>query len=301
MTTHLREYMVYFSTMLNNETVSPRLQFPSINEIWCWCICLGLAGYAGGIFEPSAQRISAGGVFGDIAGAGGFNLAAWAMVLWRLRRIGPASPASLWLVVAAFAYGVSCAVPLAPCLALGLAGLGLVLLRRRDSSEPGREAGWLILLLGVCWGAPYARPVHLIVARFDAVAAGLLVRLAGGQAQVSGNIVGTPEFSIEVFTACASSTPLPEVMLAYLVVVFYRGGHFGRAHFGYLAGSFGVSMALSEIRLGLMEPSRADWRFWHFELGATMYELAALVSALAWPYLATWRLGRVKALPALRA
>lgn len=229
------------------------------------------------------------GVIDGLAGAGGFNLAAWAMVVWRMRGLGPRSPASPGLVMAALAFGMACAVPLAPWLALGLAGVGVGLLVRRDTTDSGREAGWLLVLLGICWGAPFAKPVHMLIARFDAVMAAVLVRLAGGQAEVVGNIVGLPNFSVEVFTVCASSTPLPEVLLAFVVVVLYCGDKFRRAQIKYLAASFAMSILLSEIRLALMVPSRADWRYWHFDGGATIYQLVALVSALFWPYLATLR------------
>jgi hypothetical protein len=165
-----------------------------------------------------------------------------------------------------------------------------------DLPASRREAGLLMVGLGIGWGWPFLRLAHAAIGHLDAQAVGFILRHSGLDVLVQGNIVGRGNFSIEVLPACASSSPLAEVALAYVVVAFYFAHRLSKADLPWLVASLFYSIVLTEIRLSLMVPSWADWNWWHNGPGVTVYELVALAGAVLFPWLASRPRSAFKAL-----
>lgn len=230
-------------------------------------------------------------------GAGAFNAAAWVLVMARWLAPAPRCPAPATLALPLLACALICVLPIGIALAPGLILLGLGLLMHAALPASWREAGLLVLGLGVSWGWPFLRLAHAAVGHLDAQAVGFILRFAGLDVLVQGNIVAHGQFSIEILPACASSSPLAEVALAYIVVALYCRHRLSKADLPWLLASLIYSIVLTEIRLSLMVPSWADWNWWHNGPGVTVYELVGLAGAVLFPWLALRPRPMLKALP----
>ncbi len=260
-------------------------------ELCAWAVLLAALAYWADVIAAShaAQPLGAAALIGSISGAGAFNAAAWLMVATRCRRPAPRLAAPASLVLLALVSGLLCIVPIGMALAPALVLLGLSLALHPALPASRREAGWLLLGLGVSWGWPFLRFAHLAVGRLDARVVAALARLHGMDVGVQGNIVWHGDFAIEILPACASSYPLAEVVLAYAVVAMFCRHRLALADLGWLAASLLYSIVLTEIRLCLMVPDWADWNWWHNGAGVTVYELAALAGAALIPWAAARR------------
>ena len=245
----------------------------------------------------AAQPLAPAALSASIFGAGAFNAAAWVMVMTRLLAPAPRRPAPATLAVPLLGSALICVLPIGIALAPGLILLGLGLLMHVALPASRREAGLLVLGLGVSWGWPFLRLAHAAVGHLDAQAVGFILRFAGLDVLVQGNIVAHGQFSIEILPACASSSPLAEVALAYIVVALYCRHRLSKADLPWLLASLIYSVVLTEIRLSLMVPSWADWNWWHNGPGVTVYELIALAGAGLFPWLALRQQPILKALP----
>lgn len=269
-------------------------------ELCGWAVSLAALGYWANVIAGShaAQPLAPAALSASIFAAGAFNTAAWVMVAARCLACTPSRPAPASLIGLMFASGLLCVLPIGIALAPALVLLGLIMRLHAALPASRREAGLLLLCLGASWGWPYLRFLHAQMGFLDAQAAGWLSQLAGLQVQVQGNIVAHGNFAIEILPACASSSPLAGVTLAYAVVALHCRHRLSRADLPWLAASLFYSILLTEIRLSLMVPSRADWNWWHNGPGVTLYELAALAGAALIPWLAATRPQVLKAVPA---
>lgn len=269
-------------------------------ELCGWAVSLAALGYWANVIAGShaAQPLAPAALSASIFAAGAFNAAAWVMVAARCLARTPSRPAPASLIGLMLASGLLCVLPIGIALAPALVLLGLIMRLHAALPARRREAGLLLLGLGASWGWPYLRFLHAHMGFLDAQAAGWLSQLAGLQVQVQGNIVAHGNFAIEILPACASSSPLAGVTLAYAVVALHCRHRLSRADLPWLAASLFYSIILTEIRLSLMVPSRADWNWWHNGPGVTLYELAALAGAALIPWLAAYRPKVLKAIPA---
>jgi hypothetical protein len=271
------------------ETSQPPAQRLGAGEVWAWCFAVAAIAYwakvVGGSGAPNPLAPEA--IAERFFGAGAFSIVAWAMILRRVGELVPERPASPKLVLTALGLGLLCAVPADPALVLALAALGSGVLLQSDATRAGRQAGLLLLVLAGSWASPDLRPLHVAIAHWDAQAVGWMMHLAGVSVVVRGNLVINGNFAIEVLSDCASSAPLAQVILAFVVIALYRCGSCRRADAPWLLGSLLASIVLTEIRLSLMAISHADYSWWHDGLGVTVYQFVALVPAMAFPLLAT--------------
>jgi exosortase/archaeosortase family protein len=262
-----------------------------VRELAIWCVILAAIAYWGEVvaesFDPSlpvpvaiAQSVFVGGAFG---------VAAWAMVLFRCNRLVADRPAQKTLVVAALGVGLLCAVPVRPTTALALACLGGWLLIATTPTHNGRQAGLLLLALSLSWASTCLAPIHVMVGHLDAHALAWVSSLAGIPVTLDGNVATSGDFSIEILAGCTSSSQIPDVILAFVVVALYRRGALLWADLPFLLGAMVVSVVLNEIRLSFMVRGEAAYLWWHDGTGSTVYGLAALASAVAFPLLATLR------------
>jgi hypothetical protein len=260
-------------------------------ELCGWAVLLAALAYWADVIAASkaGEPLGAAALMTSISGAGAFNAAAWLMVATRCRTPAPRLSAPASLVLLALVSGLLCIVPIALALAPALVLLGLSLALHPALPPSRREAGWLLLGLGVSWGWPFLRFAHLAVGRVDARVIETLEQLRGVDVGAQGNIVWHGNFAIEILPACASSYPLAEVALAYAVVAMFCRHRLALADLVWLAASLLYSIALTEIRLCLMAPSWADWNWWHNGPGVTVYELAALAGAAFIPWAAARR------------
>jgi len=268
--------------------IPDKLNRLSLGELLRWCLALAAIAYFGDIAGASHRpdALAPAALCASLFGAGAFNVAAWLMILGRAAQPLPDRPASLVCIMLALLFGLVCALPLGLTLAPTLAVLGLTLRYAPSLPRNGREIALLLLALSASWGSGFARFLAVAAARVDAPIAAAIAGLAGISTQVHGNLIGAGTFSIEILPGCASTTPLPTVLLAYVVVVLHRGRRFSKTDLPWLLASLLLSIALTELRLALMIPSQPDWNFWHNGEGVTMYEIAALAAATACPWFA---------------
>ncbi len=222
-----------------------------------------------------------------VLAAGGFTVAAWAMVLGRAGRLAEHAAAPVSMAAAALVFGLLCALPARPAVGMALLVLGVSLLRQPRLTPSGRQAGWLLLALAGSWISPELRPLHILAGHMDAQAATIILRAAGQPAVVHGNVIANGDGSIEILSGCASSWPLAQVGLAYFVVTIYLNGRFGLRQAPWLVASLLASVALTEIRLALCAASHENYLWWHDGPGVSIYELAGLALALLFPLLAS--------------
>jgi hypothetical protein len=194
-------------------------------------------------------------------------------------------------VLAVLGIGLLCVIPSRPATSFVLAVLGATLLRWRQATRGGRQAGLLLLALALVAGseAKLVGPLHLWAAGLDAHLVAWIARLGGMPAMADGNIVTQGTSGIAILLACTSSVQLPQVVLAFCVVVLHRRGECRWADLPCLLSALLASVVLTEIRLSQMIRSDADYSWWHSGPGLTVYSLAGLTMALLFPLLATIR------------
>lgn len=265
-----------------------------------WAVSLAALAYWADVIAGShaVQPLAPAALSASIFSAGAFNAAAWVMVFTRLAAPAPVRNAPGTLAVVVFASALLCLLPIGLALAPALILLGLGLLLHADLPASRREAGLLLFGLGIGWGWPFLRLAHAAIGYVDAQVVGTILRLSGLDAQVQGNMIAHGDFSIEILPACASSSPLAEVALAYAVVALYCRHRLSKADLPWLLASLLFSVMLTEFRLALMVPSWADWNWWHNGPGVTIYELVALAGAGLFPWLATRRMPARRAIAA---
>jgi exosortase/archaeosortase family protein len=183
--------------------------------------------------------------------------------------------------------------------AFGVAAWAMILVRcgQLVADRPARKS-LVAAALGVGLLCAIPAPLHVMVGHLDAHALALVSGLAGLPVTVDGNVAMAGDFGVEILATCTSSSQLPDVILAFVVVVLYRRGALRWADLPFLIAALVVSVVLNEIRLAFMVRNEAAYQWWHEGTGATVYGLAALTSAVAFPLLATAR--RVRA-PAVQA
>jgi hypothetical protein len=268
-----------------------------VQELWLWCILLAFIAYWANVViltgDPDALRPAA--VLDSLVGSGAFTVAAWFMVAVRAPRAVPDRPAAFRVILAALGIGLLCAIPARPALALVLALLGVRLLRQPGTTHSGRQAGWLLTCLAVVSASEFLGLLHLLVARVDAQVVAGICRALGGSAVAAANTITNGDFELDVLISCTSSAPLPQVVLAFVVVVLYRRGDCRRPDLPWLAAALAASVVLTEIRLALMTRGQADYTWWHYGPGVTVYGFAAMGLAVLFPWLATSRTAKVDA------
>jgi exosortase/archaeosortase family protein len=271
-----------------------------MQELAIWCVILAAIAFWGEVIAASLDRSLPipVAIAQSVFAAGAFGVAAWAMILVRCGQLVADRPARKSLVAAALGVGLLCAIPARPATALALACLGGWLLIAATATRGGRQAGLLLLALSLSWASTCVAPLHVMVGHLDAHALALVSGLAGLPVTVDGNVAMAGDFGVEILATCTSSSQLPDVILAFVVVVLYRRGALRWADLPFLIAALVVSVVLNEIRLAFMVRNEAAYQWWHEGTGATVYGLAALTSAVAFPLLATAR--RVRA-PAVQA
>jgi hypothetical protein len=245
---------------------------------------------APGIPDPHVAAAIAD-IANSIIEAGAFTVAAWVMVMMRVGDLVPKGPASPRLVLAVLGIGLLCVIPSRPATAFVLSVLGGALLPSPQATRGGRQAGLLLLALALAAASEskLLGPLHVWVAGLDAELVAWIGRLAGMPAVADGNVVMQGTTGIEIWIACTSSVQLPQVVLAFCVVVLHRRGECRRGDLPWLLSALLASVALTEIRLSQMIRSDADYTWWHSGPGLTIYSLAGLTLALLFPFLATIR------------
>jgi hypothetical protein len=258
-------------------------------ELSAWCLLLCFVAFWGKIIATSddPDPLQASAIATSVIDAGAFTVAAWIMILLRAGSVVPERPASTRLVVAALGIGVLCIIPLRPVSVAVLAVLGGTLLLAPQATRSGRQVGLLLASLAVVSASYGLVPVHVRVAVLDARIVAWLARVVGMDAVADGNVVTHGDFGLEILVQCTSSVQLAQVLLAFCVIVVYRRGECRRSDLPWLLSALCASVLLTEIRLLLMLRSEADYHWWHYGPGATVYLLAALASAALFPLLAT--------------
>ena len=266
-------------------------------EICSWSVVMAAVAYwcevVTASYDPHLPFADA--VLQSILIGGAFGVAAWAMIFARFGRLVPDRPAPTHLLIATLAVGVLCAVPVRPTTALALAALGGWLRLAPGATRSGRQAGLLLLALSLTWASSCLAPLHVIVGRLDAHAVAWLSNLAGIAVTPISNTAMTGDFGVEILAGCTSSWQLPDVLLAFVVVVLYRRGECQWRDLPFLLAALVASIVLTELRLSLMVRNEADFLWWHDGNGSTIYSLAALASAITFPLLATLRTNPVPA------
>jgi hypothetical protein len=258
-------------------------------ELWVWCLVVVAVAYwakvVGG--TSAADPLAPAAIADSIFGAGAFNIVAWSMILKRAGQLEFESAASPSLILAALGLGLLCTVPVGPALVLALVGLGGGLLVRPNATRFGRQSGLLLLMLAVGSASPDLRPLHVFVANLDARIVAWAMHVAGANVMLRGNLIFNGTFALEVLSGCASSAPLAQVILAFVVIALYRRGACRQADAPWLLASLLASVLLTEIRLSLMAASETNYFWWHDGFGSSLYELVALAAAVVFPLIAT--------------
>ncbi len=230
-------------------------------------------------------------VINCIVDNGAFDVFAWILIFARASTALGDEKASLRQIASIVVAGAVALVPARLASALALVVLGSTLLADPRLPVALRQVRLLLfaLALETLWMSPLVAPLHVLVGGLDARAAAALLRAAGQTATYHANIVDNAgaDFRIAVWPYCTSSFPLADVSLAFLAMVLYRGGTWRRSHLRWLALSFAASVLLTEVRLAFLAASAESYHWWHFGPGVTVYALAALGAAVAFPILAT--------------
>ncbi|HVY15404.1 MAG TPA: hypothetical protein VHB27_09255 [Rhodopila sp.] len=222
---------------------------------------------------------------------GAFDVFAWGLIFVRSSRMFAAGPASWARIATVFGIGVIALAPVRLAPGIGLAILGVSLLRDRAAQPAGRQAGLIMLGLALetLWESRFLSGLHILVARADAVIVGDLFRMIGIPAAVSGNVVENLDngFSIVIWPYCASSMQLAGFVLAFLVMCLYLGRMPRRSDLRWLGLGVIGSIILTECRLVLLGLNESSYHWWHEGPGISIYTVAALGLAVLVPVLAT--------------
>jgi hypothetical protein len=266
----------------------------TVREARIWAtLVVGIAYWENIALSGSAGEASTfGTAVTNILDNGAFDVFAWALVLVRCfgSRDGRAAPPRL--MVATVLLGAIALVPVRLGAALALALLGGLMFAGPGVPGAIRQIRLVLFALAIetVWTAWPLAPLHVLVGGLDAWAVAGLLQLFGHAAIAHGNVVENLDtgFSLAVWPYCASSFPLASVALAFVTMVFYRGGALRLAHLGWLALSFLAGILLTESRLTLMATDDASYQWWHSGPGLSVYALAALGLSVVAPIVATW-------------
>jgi hypothetical protein len=260
-------------------------------ELWLWCAVFAAIGFWGNavIDSGNPDPLSAAGIWETFVESGAFTVAAWVMILARAPKAVAERAASARVVLGAIGIGVLCVVPFRPAIALAVGLLAVGLLRRAAATRSGRQAGWLLACLTGVAVSGFLGTLHVLVAQVDAHVVAVIWRLLGGDAFALGNTVTNGGFELDVYKACASSAPLPQVVLAFVVVAIYRRGDWRRSDLPWLLASLLASVVLTEIRLTTMAGGEVEYTWLHEGSGVTVYALTAMALAVLFPWCATRR------------
>ncbi|HTZ71780.1 MAG TPA: archaeosortase/exosortase family protein [Acetobacteraceae bacterium] len=267
-----------------------RLGRPAARELWTWCLTfVGVAFWCEVLRNSdAADPLAPAAMANSILDVGAFAILAWAMLAARARSLVCDELTSGRLIVGTVFVGLLCTIPFRQATTIALFGLAATLLWRRKATLLGRQAGWLLLALALAWTSScYLGSIHALVARLDAHAAVFLLNHLGLDVTAQGNLMRRGDFVVEVLSACTSSWQLPNVCLAFVVVVLFLRGSFRKTDLLWLALSLLTSVALNEIRLALMARGSAQYEYWHHGTGETIYGVAALAAATLFPLLAS--------------
>ena len=222
---------------------------------------------------------------------GAVDVLAWIWVFVRAGEMYAAKPASRLQIWATFLAGAIVLAPLRLATGLALIILGVCLLRERQALQAARHVGLVFLALAfeTVWASSLMQPLHVLVGSMDANISALLLRLLGTDAIVHANTVDniSANFTICIWPACTSSSPLAAVSLLFIVVALLRGESPRRSHLPWLGGSLIASILLTEVRLVLLAMNESSYNWWHTGPGLTIYTMVALVPAVIFPILAT--------------
>jgi hypothetical protein len=262
-----------------------------VSKLYAWALLFIGVSYWGNVLRSFPHEVNAHHVWvlNGVLGNGAFNIAAWVIIAVRVSGIAPTGMASRKQIALAIAIALMCMVPRTQATVGPLLALGIVLVRTSDTRH-GKDVA--ILLLGIAaeliWGSFYMLPLHASVAKLDAQAVAALLSLAGQSVFAHGAVAAnvSAQHSIEVLGFCASTFPLAQLGLAYLVTCVYCGRLPGRDDLPWFAAALLTSIALTELRLSLLALSGSSYNWWHDGLGATVYILAVTAVSVLFPFLA---------------
>lgn len=268
-------------------------KYLDVGELRLWVVAVIAVAYWGNIARGALPN--ADGTLASFANAivdnGAFDVFAWLLILVQAASPSQTPPASPYQIATAILAGIVVLVPARLASAAALAVIATPLLIDRASPPPIRQIRPLLLALAfeVVWMSPLLAPFHVLVGGLDARITASLLRASGESAMSYANVVNniSAGFSIAVWPQCASSFPLVDVTLAFLVVLSYRGQTLRIAHLGWLAASLATSVLLTELRLPLLAAGANSYHWWHFGPGVTVYALVAVCASVAFPFLAT--------------
>jgi hypothetical protein len=265
----------------------------TVGEARLWAILAVFAAYWGNIIRPDGpvDAMTLSGVIQKILDNGAFDVIAWLLVLTRQWHARAMEPARLGTILRVFALGTIVLLPnrLSATVAAGLLGAAFL----RDPGVAMRKSGLVLCGLAATnlWTSPLLGPLHVLVGTFDARVCAALLRLLGQDATAEANVVSnaTSHFGIMVWPFCASSFPLGDVALAFVVTLQILRQPWRRAFVPLFALSVATSVVLTEIRLVLLAWNEAGYEWWHQGPGVSLYALVALGLAMAFPWLAAHR------------
>jgi hypothetical protein len=263
-----------------------------LGKLYAWALLFIGVSYWGNVLRTFPHGVDGHFIWmlNSVLGNGAFNVAAWVIIAIRSKRIAPAGMASRKQIALATAIALMCVVPRTQATVGPLLALGIVL-ARSSGTRYGQHVA--ILLLGIAaeliWGSFYMLRLHASVAELDAQAVVALLSLAGKSVFAHGNVVDNvpAQHSIEVLGFCASTFPLAQLGLAYLVTNAFCGRLPGRGDVPWFAAALLTSVALTEIRLSLLALSGTSYHWWHDGEGAAIYILAVTMVSVLLPFLAT--------------
>jgi hypothetical protein len=262
-----------------------------LSKLYAWALLFIGVSYWGNVLRtfPHGEDGHFLWMLNSVLGNGAFNTAAWVIIAVRAKRIAPTGMASRKQIALAVAIALMCVVPRTQATVGPLLALGIVL-ARSSGTRHGQHIA--ILLLGIAaeliWGSFYMLPLHASVAKLDAQAVVALLSLAGQSVLAHGNVVDnvSAQHSIEILGFCASTFPLAQLGLAYLVTNVYCGRLPGRGDVPWFAAALLTSIALTELRLSLLAWSGTSYNWWHDGEGAAVYILAVTAVSVLFPLLA---------------
>lgn len=220
---------------------------------------------------------------------GAFAVGAWLLIALWSRTASGSEPATTREITLALAICALSVLPSRMATVLALGALGVQFARSARTAHARNVAAVLFgLAVSAAWTCSFMMPLHTTVARLDAEVVRVLLRLVGTTVDVQGGLVHRPDtgFGIEVLAGCASSYPLANVSLAFIITTLYLANLSLRRDWAWFAASLAVSIVLSEARLAWMAADEADYFWLHAGSGATFYGLLAVGAALLFPVLA---------------
>jgi hypothetical protein len=267
-----------------------------LGKLCGWALLLIGISYWGNVLRASSHgaTANAGWLLNSVLYNGAFNIAAWVLIAVRAGKIvAPTVIATRLQIAFLMAIALVCVVPktqatVGPLLILA------VMLARSSRTRDGHVVA--ILLFGIAveliGGAFYMLSLHLIVAKLDAQVVVALLSFAGQNVQAYGNVVDnvSAQHGIEVLAPCASSFPLAQLGLAYLVTKIYFGHLPGRGDLPWFAAAVVASVVLTELRLSLLALSGPSYVWWHDGDGTTVYIFSQLAISVLFPILAALKL-----------